>query len=211
MHAHDRVLKRRAFLGLAGASAAAAILAACGGGSTATDTPAAKPTTAAAGGPTTAAPSAVVGTAAPAAPQAAPTTAAASAAAPAARVPSGTLRVAHPNKVLSLDPTGPNSLEGPTLTIGKAIFDQLVSKDPVTGDFKPSLATKWDTPDPSTWVFTLRSDAKFHDGSPVTAYLARGGATHSGHSFDGFVLRERAVLALRSHRSADVPRTAVAA
>lgn len=180
MHAHDRVLKRRAFLGFAGASAAAAILAACGGSSTATNTPAAKPTTAAGGpttapqaAPTTAAPSAVVGTAAPAAPQAAPTaaptSAASSAVAPAARVPSGTLRVAHPNKVLSLDPTGPNSLEGPTLTIGKAIFDQLVSKDPVTGEFKPSLATKWETPDPSTWVFTLRSDAKFHDGSPVTA------------------------------------------
>ncbi len=175
MHAHDRVLRRRTFLGLAGASAAAAILAACGGSSAATDTPAAKPTTAAAASGPTTAPQAAPTTAAPsaAAPQAAstaaPTAAASSAVAPAARVPSGTLRVAHPNKVLSLDPTGPNSLEGPTLTIGKAIFDQLVSKDPVSGEFKPSLATKWDTPDPATWVFTLRTDAKFHDGSPVTA------------------------------------------
>lgn len=175
MQAHDRGLKRRTFLSFAGASAAAAILAACGGGSTATDTPAAKPTTAAGGptsapqvAPTAAAPS-VVGTAAPAAPQVAPTAATSSVVAATTRQPTGTLRVAHPNKVLSLDPTGPNSLEGPTLTIGKAIFDQLVSKDPVTGEFKPALATKWETPDPATWVFTLRSDAKFHDGSPVTA------------------------------------------
>jgi len=87
----------------------------------------------------------------------------------AAKQPSGTLRVAHPNKVLSLDPTGANSLEGPTLTIGKQIFDQLVARDAATGEFKPSLATKWATPDPQTWTFTLRTDAKFHDGSPVTS------------------------------------------
>ena len=180
MHAHDRVLKRRTFLGLAGASAAAAILAACGGSTRdgharreADPAAAGGPTTAAQAAPTTAAPSAAVGTAAPAAPQAAPTAAptaaAASAAAPAARVPSGTLRIAHPDKLTTLDPTAASSLAGPTLTVGKAIFDQLVTKDPVTGEYKPSLATKWETPDPATWIFTLRSDAKWHDGSPVTA------------------------------------------
>ncbi|MFN8926759.1 MAG: ABC transporter substrate-binding protein [Rhodospirillales bacterium] len=34
---------------------------------------------------------------------------------------------------------------------------------------KPDLATSWENPDPRTWVFTIRTDAKFHDGSPVTA------------------------------------------
>ncbi|MDQ2786064.1 MAG: ABC transporter substrate-binding protein [Chloroflexota bacterium] len=167
---HNRTLHRRTFLTVAGASAASAILAACGGASSPTNTAAptgataaVKPTISA----TTAAPS-VVGTAVPAAPQAVPTAAAASSVA-AANQPTGTLRIAHPNKVLSLDPTGPNSLEGPTLTIGRQIFDQLVVRDPVSGEFKPSLATKWETPDPSTWTFTLRTNATFHDGSPVTS------------------------------------------
>ncbi len=179
MQAHERTMKRRSFLTLAGASAAAAILAACGGSSTApTATTAAKPTTAASGSSAAppSAPATTVATAAPAAPQVAPTVAPTAAAASvvvgtttAAKQPSGTLRVAHPNKVLSLDPTGANSLEGPTLTIGRHIFDQLVVRDPTTGEFKPSLATKWTTPDPQTWVFTLRTDAKFHDGNPVTS------------------------------------------
>jgi len=170
MQAHDGTLGRRTFLTLAGASAAAAILAACGGsgGSTATNTPAAKASTAA-GAPTTA-PAAPVGTAAPAAPQAVPTAAAPSAAVgTTSRQSAGTLRVAHPDKLTSLDPTGSNSLGGPTLTVGRQIFDQLVTKDPVSGDYKPSLATKWEVPDPQTWVFTLRPDVKFHDGTPLTS------------------------------------------
>ncbi len=177
MHAHDGTMRRRTFLAGAGATAAAAILAACGGSSTATDTPAAKPSTAAgAGAVPTSAPAAApttVATAAPAAPQAAPTAAAASAPAPvgtAARAAStGTLTIASPDKLISLDPTGSNSLAGPTLTVGRHIFDQLVSKDLVSGEFKPSLATKWDVPDPMTWVFTLRPDVKFHDGTQLTS------------------------------------------
>lgn len=34
---------------------------------------------------------------------------------------------------------------------------------------QPDLATAWTNPDPLTWRFTLRGDAKFHDGKPVTA------------------------------------------
>lgn len=33
----------------------------------------------------------------------------------------------------------------------------------------PDLATSWDNPDPTTWIFHLRDDAKFWDGTPVTA------------------------------------------
>lgn len=33
----------------------------------------------------------------------------------------------------------------------------------------PNLATKWSSPDPKTWVFDLRSDVTFWDGSPMTA------------------------------------------
>ncbi|MFP3392934.1 ABC transporter substrate-binding protein [Brevibacillus sp. SIMBA_040] len=33
----------------------------------------------------------------------------------------------------------------------------------------PSLAEKWENPDPTTWVFTLRKGVTFHDGTPFTA------------------------------------------
>jgi peptide/nickel transport system substrate-binding protein len=36
------------------------------------------------------------------------------------------------------------------------------------GQFVPALATEWDTPDENTYVFTLRDDAKFHNGDLVT-------------------------------------------
>jgi peptide/nickel transport system substrate-binding protein len=33
----------------------------------------------------------------------------------------------------------------------------------------PDLATKWETPNPTTYIFTLRKDVKFQDGTPFTA------------------------------------------
>lgn len=44
----------------------------------------------------------------------------------------------------------------------------LVSIDP-SGQFVPALATEWSTPDDTTYVFTLRDDAMFQNGDPVTA------------------------------------------
>jgi peptide/nickel transport system substrate-binding protein len=37
------------------------------------------------------------------------------------------------------------------------------------GKIVPALAESWTTPDPTTYVFTLRQDAKFQDGNPMTA------------------------------------------
>jgi len=37
------------------------------------------------------------------------------------------------------------------------------------GKVVPALAESWETPDDRTYVFTLRSDARFHNGDPVTA------------------------------------------
>lgn len=184
MQAPERFVKRRAFLAVAGASAGTAILAACGGGAVPTGAPTGRPSTAA-GAPTTApaAPTSA-GTAVPAAPPtSAPTVAAAAgsattgtapvaagtptAAASAAKQPTGTLKVALPKKVVSLDPTGGAALEG--LTYSRNIYSTLVTRDPATGEYKPSLATKWETPDANTWVFTLRTDVKWHDGSAFTA------------------------------------------
>ena len=33
----------------------------------------------------------------------------------------------------------------------------------------PGLASKWTAVSPSSWRFDLRTDAKFHDGTPFTA------------------------------------------
>jgi len=47
------------------------------------------------------------------------------------------------------------------------LFDGLVRLDDKSQP-QPGLATGWDHPDATSWIFHLR-DAKFHDGSPVTA------------------------------------------
>jgi peptide/nickel transport system substrate-binding protein len=48
------------------------------------------------------------------------------------------------------------------------IYDGLVRLDRnlVPG---PALATSWQNPEPTRWVFHLREDARFHDGSPLTS------------------------------------------
>ncbi|WP_431285238.1 ABC transporter substrate-binding protein [Humitalea sp. 24SJ18S-53] len=58
----------------------------------------------------------------------------------------------------SLDFTIPTSL----------IFDTLLERD-AAGHLVPSLATAWARIAPTVWRFTLRGDARFHDGSPLTA------------------------------------------
>ncbi|HEX4064599.1 MAG TPA: ABC transporter substrate-binding protein [Acidobacteriaceae bacterium] len=52
--------------------------------------------------------------------------------------------------------------------IDSLMFDALVRRDEHFG-LQPFLATKWDTPDPLTWVFHLRTDVHFHDGRPLTS------------------------------------------
>lgn len=48
-------------------------------------------------------------------------------------------------------------------------FDQLLTFDPLTMQYKPGLAESWERVDPTTWKFVLRQNVKFHDGQPFTA------------------------------------------
>jgi peptide/nickel transport system substrate-binding protein len=48
------------------------------------------------------------------------------------------------------------------------LFSSLVRTDEQF-QIQPDLAESWDTPDPLTYIFHLRTDARFHDGKPVTA------------------------------------------
>jgi peptide/nickel transport system substrate-binding protein len=52
--------------------------------------------------------------------------------------------------------------------IDNLIFDGLVELDPERNP-RPDLAEKWETPDPQTYVFHLRSGVKFHDGRTLTS------------------------------------------
>lgn len=79
----------------------------------------------------------------------------------------GTVRVAAPSTVVSLDPHGSESAERPTLIVSQHLFDTLVTYD--GEEYNPSLATDWDVPNDLEWVFTLRDDIEFHDGTPLTA------------------------------------------
>lgn len=55
------------------------------------------------------------------------------------------------------------------LTVLEAIYDALVRRDPVAG-YAPALATSWEvSDDASIWLFHLRENVQFHDGTPLTA------------------------------------------
>lgn len=54
------------------------------------------------------------------------------------------------------------------LDVAVNVFDFLVQMDR-TGAIKPGLAVSWQNVQGRTWTFTLRTDAKFHDGTPVDA------------------------------------------
>jgi peptide/nickel transport system substrate-binding protein len=161
-------MDRRGFL-----RASALLLAAAGGGLLAAcqqpPAPAAAPKTEAAKPAAASAPAAPAPTAAPAAPVAAPTAAPSPAAKPAARTPAGELKVALRSKIIGLDPHGANSVDEVVLTYARHAFDTLVVRDPASGAIQPSLAATWQNPDPTTWIFSLRKDVKFHDGTDLTA------------------------------------------
>ncbi|MFP5227293.1 MAG: ABC transporter substrate-binding protein [Acidobacteriota bacterium] len=78
------------------------------------------------------------------------------------------------NTVTMLIESSPASLDPRIGTDGQAehidslLFDPLVRRDEHFG-LQPALATRWETPDPKTWVFHLRTDARFHDGRPLTS------------------------------------------
>jgi peptide/nickel transport system substrate-binding protein len=90
-------------------------------------------------------------------------------AASASRAPAGELKVSLPARIVALDPLGPQAAEEPVRIVAAHVFDSLVVRDTKTRQYLPSLAAKWESPDPTTWVFTLRPGVKFHDGSPLGA------------------------------------------
>ena len=78
--------------------------------------------------------------------------------------PSGSVTAALATDVRSLNPI----MDGSARPILNSVFDQLVIIQ-ADGSIAPSLATAWESNAGATqWTFTTRTDAKFHDGTPVT-------------------------------------------
>jgi peptide/nickel transport system substrate-binding protein len=49
------------------------------------------------------------------------------------------------------------------------VFDRLVKYKRGTTEIEPVLATSWENPEPLTYIFNLREDVLFHDGTPFDA------------------------------------------
>ena len=70
------------------------------------------------------------------------------------------------SEVQSLDP---HKIEGvPESNINRDLFEGLLISD-VDGKSSPGMAEKWENKDFKVWTFHLRKDAKWSDGTPVTA------------------------------------------
>lgn len=81
----------------------------------------------------------------------------------------GTLRVGALGEASSItrDPHGMQSNESDYLIIALQ-YDTLTTPGTDT-TVAPRLATAWESSDLRTWRFTIADDARFHDGTPVTA------------------------------------------
>lgn len=78
----------------------------------------------------------------------------------------GTLKAALTGEPDSLDPAKSQIYTG--AQVYDNVFSKLVDIDE-NQEVYGVLATKWEQPDPRTWVFTLRDGVKFHNGEPFGA------------------------------------------
>lgn len=80
---------------------------------------------------------------------------------------SAALTVGFPRSFDNLDPHGSFAATEQARVLSAQIYDTLVNQR--MGEVIPRVAVEWENPSPTTWRFHLREDAKFHDGSPLTA------------------------------------------
>jgi len=77
-----------------------------------------------------------------------------------------TLRVGLAGEASSLDPHFHNVV--PNMNLSAHFFDRLIHRDKRL-KLIPGLALSWKSINPTTWVFDLRKNVKWHDGSEFTA------------------------------------------
>ncbi len=83
-------------------------------------------------------------------------------------------RKPEPGELVMIIESSPGSLDprvgtdAPSERIYELMFDSLVRRDEHF-NLQPSLAERWEMPDPLTYIFHLRSGVRFHDGRLLTA------------------------------------------
>jgi peptide/nickel transport system substrate-binding protein len=80
--------------------------------------------------------------------------------------PKDTLTIDLPGQPASLDPHV--QWDTDSYKVYRNIFDNLISRD-VTGKIVPQVATAWNYRSNTEIDFTIRTDIRFHDGTPLTA------------------------------------------
>ena len=86
---------------------------------------------------------------------------------PAFAAENNTIVVSQGSDVLTLDPMLDTSPIG--INVFRNVFDALTRIE-ADGSVTPLLAVSWSaSEDTKTWEFTIRTNAKFHDGQPITA------------------------------------------
>ena len=78
----------------------------------------------------------------------------------------GTVTFALPGDIVSLDPAF--SYDFTTNPVVTQITEGLLKFDE-EGLLQPLLAESWENPDPTTYIYNLREDVTFSDGTPMTA------------------------------------------
>src|SRR5512140_276856 len=81
-------------------------------------------------------------------------------------VPARNFRWASQGDASSLDPHAQN--EGLTNQLNAMVYEHLLEYDKQM-KLVAGLATSWENPEPNRWIFHLRRDVKFHDGTPFGA------------------------------------------
>jgi len=78
----------------------------------------------------------------------------------------GTVIVALDESPRNLDPR--IGTDASSERLQQLLFSSLVKRS-ISYDIEPDLALSWEIPNPTTYIFHLRTDAKFHDGRPLTS------------------------------------------
>jgi len=81
-------------------------------------------------------------------------------------LPPTSIQISVPHMVFDRDPHAHNQLA--SFAIVSQFYDTLVTTD-ANMQIQPCLASRWENPDPSTWVFHLRPNVRFHSGKPFSA------------------------------------------
>ena len=77
-----------------------------------------------------------------------------------------TIKWSMPGDSLTLDPHAQN--EGPTHMVSRQVYEGLVTPG-INMEILPQLAESWEATSADIWIFNIRKDVKFHDGSDLDA------------------------------------------